>query len=80
MIKRIKTWEDLANLKESETHKIIIEKDSEDSAYDTYWIQNKKTKSEYYLSTHTFYGGETTKEINRKLKHCGFNAQIIPEP
>ena len=79
MVKVIKTWEELAELEESETHKIQIEKDPEDSAYDTYWIRNKKTGSEYYLSTHTFYGGEPTKEINRKLKHCGFNAQIITE-
>ena len=79
MLKQIKTWEELAKLEASETHELVIEKDPEDSAYDTHWIRNKKTKKEHYLSTHTFYGGATTKETNKLLKRCGFNAVIVGE-
>ena len=75
----IKDWNDLAKFPPSKTHYIDVEVD-EDKDYNSYWISPfDKSKHEHYLSTHTFYGGETTKEYNKLLKKCGFNAKIVVE-
>jgi hypothetical protein len=70
--KLISTWEELAECK-SETHTLKI-----DIKGCNGWILPKKTngwRHEYYLSTHTFYGGQH-KESTRMLQSCGFNVKI----
>ena len=80
----IKDWDDLAKLPPSKTHYIdVFHTDTGEDAYgyNSYWISpfNRIADEEHYLSTHVFYGGETTNEYNELLVKCGFNAKIIVE-
>lgn len=74
MTKLIKTWAELAEVPESETHRLEI-------GHHNGWIIAKKPKSEkfsdrmIYLSTHTFYG-ETHKSSTAMLQSCGFDVEI----
>ena len=67
----INTWDDLARVEDSETHKIKIE------PFDCCgWIINKQNNEPvYYLSTHTFYGSKH-KRSTSVLQGFGFNVEI----
>jgi hypothetical protein len=67
----ITTWDDLARVEDSESHKIEIE------PFDCCgWIINKQSNElEYYLSTHTFYGSKH-KISTKVLQSFGFNVVI----
>ncbi len=62
-------WQDLAELPESETHRLKI-----DVANSNGWIVEKRTTKGYdiYLSTHTF-SGEKHEYSTRILRECGWN-------
>lgn len=68
---KISTWYELANVAESDTHRLEIEPENGNG-----WIISKATgKPDIYLSTHTFYGSQyqySTKELNE----CGFNVEL----
>lgn len=79
-MKQIHSWQELAELEPSKTHKIEVEVDEDDSDFNCYWIVpiNKNDKfQDIYLSTHTFYGGEITESYNKILKRCGFDVELI---
>lgn len=70
---KIWSWEQLSKVKPSKTHKLNI------IPCDCYgWIiKNVKiNERDEYLSTHTFYGGDTTKYYNNKLAECGFDVEL----
>ena len=73
---KIWSWEQLSKVKPSKTHKLDI------TPNDCYgwigWIVKNVKINEHddYLSTHTFYGGDTTKYYNKKLSECGFNIEL----
>ena len=62
-------WSDLAELPESETHRLEIDVKGRNG-----WIYDKRDPEAFghYLSTHTFYGMKH-KYSTRLLKRCGFN-------
>lgn len=68
---KIFTWYELANVAESDTHRLEIEPESGNG-----WIISKATgEPDLYLSTHTFYGSEfqySTKELQAR----GFNVEL----
>ncbi|AUR88958.1 hypothetical protein NVP1231O_06 [Vibrio phage 1.231.O._10N.261.49.F8] len=74
MAKLIKTWEELAQVPSSETHRLEINDCNG-------WIVTKHPKSDkfsdrqQYLSTHTFYGGRY-KHSTKLLQSCGFDIEI----
>ena len=74
MAKLIRTWKELAQVPDSETHILKIEDHSG-------WIVTKNPKSDKfsdrykYLSTHTFYG-LTNEQSTRLLQSCGFDVEI----
>ena len=65
----VRNWSDLASLPESETHRLEI-----DVANCNGWIIEKRPIKgyNYYLSTHTFYGGKH-EYSTRILRECGWN-------
>lgn len=67
----ISTWDELAAVEDSKTHKLEIE------PFDCCgWIINKQSgEHEYYLSTHTFYGNKH-KRSAEVLQKYGFNVDI----
>lgn len=70
---KIYTWEQLAKVQPSKTHKLDI-----DVEMCCGWIiENIKTMNDIYLSTHTFYSGDTTKEVNDILQTCGFEIELV---
>ena len=74
MTQLIKNWEELAQVPESETHRLEV------GDYNG-WVITKNPKSEsfmdreQYLSTHTFYGSEH-ESSTRRLQACGFDIEI----
>jgi hypothetical protein len=75
MAKLISTWDELAKIPESETHRIEIGDCNG-------WVIAKEPKSDKfsdrmtgYLSTHTFYG-EQHHHSTRLLQSCGFDVEI----
>ncbi len=74
MAKLIQTWEELAKVKDSETHRLEIGDHNG-------WIVTNHPKSDKfsdrqkYLSTHTFYG-EQYKRSTGLLQSCGFDVEI----
>jgi len=65
----IKDWADLAEISESETHRLEIDLEGCNG-----WI-HRKDGDEFmgeYLSTHTFYGSNY-KNSTLLLRRCGFN-------
>ncbi len=74
MTKLISTWDELAQVLESDTHRLEIGDCNG-------WIITKNPKSDKfsdrrkYLSTHTFYG-ERHKHSTALLQSCGFNVEI----
>lgn len=65
----VRHWQDLADLPESETHRLEISVDRCNG-----WIKDKRDPEEmgHYLSTHTFYG--SNHEASTKLlRECGWN-------
>ena len=78
-MKKICSFEELCKLEPSKTH--YIEKDySDENGIYSAWIESfdKTKRYGHYLSTRTFYGGETTKEYNKLLIECGFYVELIP--
>jgi len=74
MSKLINNWDELAQVGESETHRLEINwiGDVRGSG----WIVNKETGDfEIYLSTHTFYGNDY-KESTKLLQEHGFDIQL----
>lgn len=76
MTKLIKTWKELSEVPESETHRLKI------NPYNCNgWVIAKKPASKKlsdrkkYLSTHTFYG-EKHKYSTKLLQSCGFDIKI----
>lgn len=67
------TWESLAQVPPSKTHKLMI-----DVKYANGWIVSldEETYVEY-LSTHTFYHQETCDYFNKIFEDCGFNIKIM---
>lgn len=66
---KVTNWEELAQVPDSETHTIEVEKYSG-------WIINKTTgDKERYLSTHTFYGNERESRT-KVLRSFGFDVEI----
>ncbi len=81
-MKKIHNWEELSKVPPSATHHIQVDVDDDDSDYNTFWIVPNNPigntwEEEHYLSTHTFYGGDTTKEYTKLLQKCGFNVELI---
>lgn len=76
MAKLIKNWIELAELKESKTHRLDINVNACNG-----WIITKNPKSDKfsdknkYLSTHTFYG-LNYKRSTELLQSCGFDVEI----
>lgn len=74
MSKLIRTWSELAEVPDSETHRLEIDEDNG-------WIVTKYPESDKfsdrqkYLSTHTFYG-EQHKRSTTLLQSCGFDVEI----
>jgi len=68
----VRHWYDLAEVHESETHRLKI-----DVARSNGWIKKKGNEEApgHYLSTHTFYGS-THAESTRLLRKCGFNVTV----
>ncbi|AUR82911.1 hypothetical protein NVP1029O_78 [Vibrio phage 1.029.O._10N.261.55.A7] len=72
----IKTWEELANIKESETHYLEINvKHCNGWVVAKNPVSNKLSDRRKYLSTHTFYGGKY-KQSTDLLRSCGFDIEI----
>ena len=78
-MKKIYNFEELCKLEPSKTHYIEKYYSDEDGIYSA-WIESfdKTERDGHYLSTHTFYGGKTTKEYNKLLIECGFDVELIP--
>lgn len=73
-LKLIKNWDELAQVEDSETHKLEI--DEINGRLCSGWIVNKKTgDQEIYLSTHTFYG-LNFENSTKVLQEHGFNVEI----
>ncbi|AUR96482.1 hypothetical protein NVP1225O_30 [Vibrio phage 1.225.O._10N.261.48.B7] len=76
MTKLIKTWAELAEVAESETHFLDISVSDCNG-----WIMTKKpvgnkfSDKQSYLSTHTFYGS-SHKRSTKLLQSCGFDVEI----
>lgn len=76
MTNLISTWEELAEVPESDTHYLNINPGDCNG-----WIITKKPVSDKfsdrkkYLSTHTFYGG-SHKHSTALLQRCGFDVEI----
>lgn len=75
MAKLISTWDELAQVPESDTHRIEIGDCNG-------WVITKNPKSDKfsdrmagYLSTHTFYG-QQHKHSTELLQSCGFDVEI----
>lgn len=68
----VKNWEDLAQIPESETHRLEIEVENGCG-----WIHRKNGDDFIvkYLSTHTFYGSNY-RQSTWLLKSCGFNVEL----
>jgi len=70
----VRDWDDLAQLPESETHRLEIDVDGCNG-----WIINKhklnKFACAHYLSTHTFYGANH-KHSALLLRKCGFDVTV----
>jgi len=74
MSKLINNWIELAEVPESETHKLQIDWVGDIRA--TGWIVDKVTnKFEHYLSTHTFYGN-SFKDYTKLLNEHGFDIEL----
>ena len=70
-MKLIENWAELAEIPESETHRLEITPEDGNG-----WIVSKKTGDhETYLSTHTFYGKDYEYSSKLLQKH-GFNVQL----
>lgn len=68
---KIDNWHELANVAESDTHRLEITPDDGNG-----WIVSKETgEYETYLSTHTFYGSEHERS-SKLLQDHGFNVQL----
>lgn len=65
----VRHWSDLAELPESETHRLVIDVENSNGM-----ILDKRDPEAFghYLSTHTFYGSKH-KYSTRLLRRCGFN-------
>jgi hypothetical protein len=65
-------WSDLAEVPESETHRLEIEVENCNG-----WIKDKRNPDAFghYLSTHTFYGSNYLRST-RLLRSCGFNVTL----
>jgi hypothetical protein len=65
----VRHWADLAEVPESETHRLEIEVENCNG-----WIKDKRNPDAlgHYLSTHTFYGSNY-KRSTILLRQCGFN-------
>jgi hypothetical protein len=72
--KRISTWQELSECT-SETHCLKVDLESGNG-----WVTPKERTDDdyhdYYLSTHTFYGGQH-KDSTRQLQKRGFNVEIV---
>jgi len=72
----VSTWEELAAIPPSATHRLDIEPEHCNG-----WIKSIEEQrgtdsdSGIYLSTHTFYGSNY-EAMTRKLQECGFNVQL----
>ena len=68
----VRHWADLAELPESETHRLEI-----NVANCNGWIKDKRNPEEmgHYLSTHTFYGS-THERSTQLLRECGWNVTV----
>ncbi len=70
-MKLISGWEELSNVEPSEKYYLQITPENGNG-----WVMDKDTgKSERYLSTHTFYGGNH-ENSTRKLQEYGFNVVL----
>lgn len=65
----IKSWEELAKVKPSPTHRIVLDEYSG-------WIESLDGTDCLYLSTHTFYEETDNSYENGKLKEFGFNIEL----
>lgn len=68
----IKNWEELSKVDESKTHRIEVKGNCS-----AFLFRKSDERADYYLSTHTFYGGNSTKHANEVLKKCGFSVTLI---
>jgi len=68
----VQDWDDLAQLPESETHRLEINIKGGNG-----WIKDKWNHAAFghYLTTHTFYGAEH-KYSTLLLRKCGFNVTV----
>lgn len=67
----IKNWKDLAGL-ENDDYRIEVDLD-----VGCGWLRSKNPdKSDYYLTTHTFYG-KSYKGYMKLLQSCGFDVELI---
>jgi hypothetical protein len=68
----IENWDELAELPESDTHRLEISTENCNG-----WIIDKRNPNAHghYLSTHTFYG-ENHECSTELLRQCGFNVTL----
>ena len=72
----IRTWEELSQLPDSETHYLDINvEDCNGWVIAKNPVSNKFSDRKKYLSTHTFYG-ERYKYSTALLQQCGFDIEI----
>lgn len=67
---KINGWKDLVGL-ENDLYKIEISLAKENG-----WIRSKSGDTDFYLSTHTFYGSMYAYSTNL-LQDCGFNVELV---
>tara|TARA_R100000951_G_scaffold107237_1_gene102447 strand:+ start:469 stop:696 length:228 start_codon:yes stop_codon:yes gene_type:complete len=68
---KVRNWIELSAIPDSEHYKLDIRPEDGNG-----WVLNKLTgKSERYLSTHTFYGGNF-ENSTKKLQEYGFDVVL----